>query len=111
MRVLVYISCASSDPMHALDAMEQQMARCSAYAEEHGLEIVDVLTDLGVGVEPGTREGFTELLDLAEQEDIDAVLTESFNRISRYWVRWQTIRKTLTQKGVRILTTSPGFAA
>lgn len=46
MRAVVYIRCASSDPMDALDAIERQMGTSTAYAGQNGLEIIDVVTGL-----------------------------------------------------------------
>jgi DNA invertase Pin-like site-specific DNA recombinase len=112
MRAVVYIRCGSRDAMDALDAIDKQMGICSAYAEEHGLEIVDVCTDLGVSGRESTKErpGYRELISLIDEGNIEGVLVTDIARLSRDWLNSTTIERELKEKGIEIITTTGRYA-
>ncbi len=64
MTAVLCMCSESDDPIWSLGEIEVQMADCSKYAEQHGIE---TLMDLGAGSAAGlSRPGFSEMIDLPD---------------------------------------------
>ncbi|HWL48008.1 MAG TPA: recombinase family protein, partial [Sphingomonadaceae bacterium] len=95
----------SSDRQSETSA-EDQARLCRARADKEGWNVVDVFADLALSGATRNRPGLNALLD--RLGDLDLVLAEALDRISRDQEDIAAIYKRLRFAGVRLVTLSEG---
>jgi DNA invertase Pin-like site-specific DNA recombinase len=111
-RAVCYLRVASSsDQDHA--AIARQRTACEQLAQDLGLEVVGIYTDIGgPGAKAnGNRPGLQRMLhDLETDDAVDVVLTQDHSRISRNMTSLQRILTKLQSIGVEVMTVNePAF--
>lgn len=87
-------------------SVEDQVRLCQQRAEREGWQVTQVYPDFALSGATRDRPGLNALL--ASIDDIDVVLAESIDRLSRDQEDIAGIYKRLTYAGVRIVTLSEG---
>lgn len=111
MRTVLYARCASSKQNER--PTEKQMGELRNRCDHEGWRIVDEFIDEGksgsAGADQDARPGLWGMLNRIEAGDIDQVLVEDIDRISRHVVDITAIIEQLRFNGVRICTLSGGY--
>lgn len=87
---------------------EDQARLCRERADREGWEIAGVYSDLAISGTSNTRPGLNALLEAADRRELDIMLTEAIDRISRNQADIASIYQRLEFAGVRIITLSEG---
>ena len=73
----------SSQQQAAAGHLERQVERLQACAQERGIQVVEVITDIGSGLNEN-RPGLQKLLKLARERQMNQVLVEFKDRLTRF---------------------------
>ncbi len=93
----------------AIYARGDQIALARARADKEGWTVVEVYSDAAIsGSFLHTRPGLLDMMVAAKEGRIDAVLTESLDRLSRDQSDMIGLHKRLTHWGIKIITLSDG---
>ncbi len=109
MRAATYARYSSDRQSEA--SVTDQLRLCREHTERHGWEIVAEEADHAMSGAVLLRPGLQRLLELARRREIDVVLTESLDRISRSQADIAAIFEQLTFNDVKIVTLSEGLVS
>lgn len=97
-----------STQMQREASIEDQVRVCEDHAHREGLSILGVYSDMAISGATLLRPGLQGMLEHAAQGQIDLVLAEALDRLSRDQADIATLYKTLSFHGVRIRTLAEG---
>lgn len=80
--------------------LDQQEADCRRYADEHGLPIIEVFTDVG-----RSRYGLQGVLDAVEREDVTGLIVTDLARLGSKYADHVAVVQQLHDAGVDIHVT------
>ena len=106
MRVAIYARYSSE--LQSARSIEDQVALCRDRADAEGWAIVETFTDYALSGATMERPGLRALVDSARSDEIDLVLTEGLDRLSRDQEDIAGLYKRLTAWQVDIITLSEG---
>ena len=89
-------------------SIDDQTRICQAYAERERWNVVAVLPDFAISGAPLLRRGYQKLLEMVRGREIDVVLAESLDRISRDQEHIAAFYKQTRFAGVRVVTVAEG---
>ncbi len=89
-------------------SIEDQLRGCTQFAECEGYQVHHTYADYGVSAATLLRSGVQALLENARCGNINVIITESLDRLSRDQEDLSHIFKRLTFKGVQLITLSEG---
>ncbi len=81
MRAVIYARYSSD--LQRAESIEDQVRVCQARAEHEGWPVVEVFSDAAISGATLIRPGIQALMQAIRAGNIDVVLTESLDRISR----------------------------
>ncbi|MEM2428732.1 MAG: IS607 family transposase [Candidatus Bathyarchaeia archaeon] len=96
-RIIVGYARVSSSTQR--DDLERQRQLISSYAKEKGYGEVQILTDIGSGLNEG-RKNFMKLLDMVSERKISKVVIAYEDRLTRFG--FETLRKMFSAFGTEI---------
>lgn len=107
----VYCRISLKDPN--IPKVEQQEAMCRKLAEAHGVEVVAVYVDDGVGASELTkgkkkRDDWIRLLDDVQAGNLDVILAQAEDRFSRQPMEKEFLDDLCAGRGVTYLTQQDG---
>ena len=82
-----------------------QLSSCEAFCKKNNITIDKIITDENVSAyskDINAREGFAEIIHLAEQGKLENLVVFETSRISRQFIQGQTIIDEFTRKGIKI---------
>lgn len=97
-RAILYGRVSSADQK---DDLERQVEFLREKAEEMGLQVRYVLTDIASGLNE-SRRGFRKLLDLALRGEVDYILVTYQDRLTRFG--FKTLQRLLEGCGVEVIS-------
>ena len=97
-----------SSDLQSENSIEDQLRLCRELATRLGLQIITEEADHAVSGTVLLRPGLQRLLEKARRKEIDVVLTESLDRVSRSLTDIAAIHEQLAFNDVRIITLSEG---
>lgn len=107
MRAALYARYSTDD--QSATSCEDQLALCRAYAAQIGAQVVREFADDGIsGFATGNRPGVRALLDAARRGEVDMVIAEHTDRLSRGLSGSGAIYEDLKSFGVRYQTVNQG---
>ena len=109
MRTAIYARYSSDRQSDA--SVEDQLRLCREHTERHGWEIVAEEADHAMSGAVLLRPGLQRLLERGRRREIDVVLTESLDRISRSQADIAAIFDQLVFNDVKIVTLSEGLVS
>jgi DNA invertase Pin-like site-specific DNA recombinase len=105
-RAAIYARFSTS--MQSERSIEDQVRLCAERAHADGMTVLDTFTDMALSGASMHRPGLQALLDRAKRDEIEVVLIEALDRISRDQADIAAIFKQLAFRGVRIITLAEG---
>jgi DNA invertase Pin-like site-specific DNA recombinase len=96
MNAVTYRYSAAENPTR----LNQQEADCRRYADEHGLTITEVFTDVG-----HSRHGLRGVLDAAQREDVTGLIVTDLARLGTKYADHVAVVQQLHNAGVDIHVT------
>ena len=105
-RAAIYARYSSDNQRDA--SIDDQVRSCRARAVREGLEVVGVHADHATSGTVGDRPGWLAVLASARRGEIDVLLTEALDRLSRDQEHIAGFFKQLSFNGVRIISLSEG---
>ena len=88
------------------DSIESQLLECQMYAEQQGLDIVDIYRDLGDGcIDCGRRDELRCMLDDADTHSFDVVLVAETACISLCFFELYFVFKRLQKNRIEVICT------
>ena len=105
-RVAIYARYSSENQRDA--SIEDQVRVCRARAEREGWHVVAVQTDYAVSGATALRSGYQALLAAMRGREVDVVLAESLDRLSRDQEHIAGFFKQASFAGMRIVTLAEG---
>ena len=106
MRVAIYARYSSENQRDA--SIEDQVRVCRTRAEREGWQVLAVQTDYAVSGATALRSGYQALLAAMRGREVDVVLAESLDRLSRDQEHIAGFFKQASFAGVRIVTLAEG---
>lgn len=91
------------------ETIENQIKICKRYAQDNGLEIVDIKTDAGSGTDNINRPEVKELISDAVNGKYDCVIMKGISRLYRDTEKGLGLIKKLDRSGVRVITVEEMF--
>jgi DNA invertase Pin-like site-specific DNA recombinase len=80
----------------------RQARACSSYATSIGAKNISVFVDNASGSIAGERPGLSKLLDKCKRGEVETVVVEDFDRLSRSWLEAAGIADALQEAGVTL---------
>lgn len=96
MNAVAYRRSAAENPTR----LNQQEADCRRYADEHGLTVIEVFTDIG-----RTGDGLLGVLDAIEREDVTVLIVTDLARLGTKYADHVAVVQQLHDAGVDIHVT------
>lgn len=90
-------------------SIEQQIAECKAYAEDHNLRIVGTYEDRALSGRSDNRPEFQKMMRAAENRKFQVVLAYKSNRISRNMLHALAYEDKLSKFGIRVVYAKEEF--
>jgi DNA invertase Pin-like site-specific DNA recombinase len=97
MRPVTYRYSAAENPTW----LDQQEAACRRYADEHGMTVTEVFTDIG-----RTGEGLHGVLDAVEREDVTGLIVTDLARLGSKYADHVAVVQQLHDAGIEIHLTN-----
>lgn len=91
------------------ETIENQIKICKRYAQDNGLEIVDIKTDSATGTDDLNRPEVKELIADAVNGKYDCVIMKGISRLYRDTEKGLGLIKKLDRSGVRVITVEEMF--
>jgi site-specific DNA recombinase len=91
------------------ETIENQIKICKRYAQEHGLEIVEIKTDAATGTDDLNRPEVKELITDAIAGKYDCVIMKGISRLYRDTEKGLGLIKKLDRSGIRVITVEETF--
>lgn len=98
-----------STDMQREASIEDQLRLCTLKAEQEGFQIYNSYADYGVSGSTLMRSGIQSLLEDARNGEIDVIITESIDRLSRDQEDIAHIYKRMSFNNIKIMTLSEGI--
>lgn len=83
MRTAIYARKSTESEDRQVQSLEDQVRELKRLAAREGLRVVEVIEEARSAKEPGTRPEFERMLELVRAGEIEAILTWSYDRLSR----------------------------
>ena len=108
---VVLLRVSTKTQAESQTGMMSQENICLDYAEKNGLEVVEIIKELGVsgGASIDKREGLVRAMSLLEKGD--TLLVAKYDRLSRSLLNQMLIEKALTAKKCKIVAVDNSGAA
>ena len=106
MRAVIYARYSSELQRDA--SIEDQVRVCKAYIKHEGWQLVATYTDRALSGTSHLRPGYQKLVEDARNGELDVVVAEALDRLSRDQEHVAAFFKQLTFAGVRIVTLGEG---
>lgn len=103
-RVALYLRVSTDKQVKDGHGLDAQHARLLDFADEHRLEVVDIVVDEGVSGRSLDRDGVRDVIELADAGAIDAVVVTKADRISRSLLDLLNLGAELDRRGVALVT-------
>jgi site-specific DNA recombinase len=100
MKAIGYIRVSTEDQAREGVSLENQGSKIVAYADLHGLELVEVIRDDGLSGKSLERPGFERLQGILDAGEAHAVIAYKLDRLSRKTVDILTILDTWDKRGI-----------
>ncbi|WP_299365349.1 recombinase family protein [uncultured Paracoccus sp.] len=97
-----------STQMQRQASIEDQVRLCQERAEREGWTVGEVFSDMAISGATMLRPGLQALLERAARGEVDRVLAEALDRLSRDQADTATLFKKLSFHGVQIVTLAEG---
>jgi site-specific DNA recombinase len=91
------------------ETIENQIKICKRYAQDNGLEIVDIKTDAATGTDDLNRPEVKELITDAIAGKYDCVIMKGISRLYRDTEKGLGLIKKLDRSGIRVITVEEMF--
>ena len=106
MRAAIYARYSSENQREA--SIEDQVRTCKARAKVEGWRVVQVYSDAAISGATTLRPGYQQLLQDARDGELDIVLAESLDRLSRDLEDVAALYKLLTFADIKLVTLADG---
>ena len=90
-------------------SIEQQMAECTAFAQQNGLNVVATFEDRAISGRSDKRPGFQKMIRAAERHEFQVLLTYKSNRIARNMYDALRYETRLEDAGVKVVYCKENF--
>lgn len=101
MKAIIYTRVASSDQTGVNLALEGQTRKLIDHCISNDIELVNSFMDIGSG-HSVEREGWKELMNFVQNNEVDKVLVANWNRLSRNFRLAVGMRDELLSMGVEV---------
>ncbi|AYA77315.1 hypothetical protein DOE78_18710 [Bacillus sp. Y1] len=91
------------------ETIENQIKICKRYAQDNGLEIVDIKTDSATGTDDLNRPEVKELIEDAINGKYECVIMKGISRLYRDTEKGLGLIKKLDRSGIRVITVEEMF--
>lgn len=108
MKAVIYAR-KSTKKLGQKETIENQIKICKRYAQDNGLEIVDIKTDSATGTDDLNRPEVKELITDAVAGKYDCVIMKGISRLYRDTEKGLGLIKKLDRSGVRVITVEEMF--
>jgi site-specific DNA recombinase len=108
MKAAVYAR-KSTKKLGQKETIENQIKICKRYAQDNGLEIVDIKTDSATGTDDLNRPEVKELIADAVNGKYDCVIMKGISRLYRDTEKGLGLIKKLDRSGIRVITVEEMF--
>jgi DNA invertase Pin-like site-specific DNA recombinase len=102
MRAVLYLRVSTGEQGRKFSLAAQE-SELRAHALERGIEIVEVVQEMGSGIDWRRQSGLLSLIELAGNGDFDSVLVTERDRLTRDPDGMAIFRYLLARKGVQVL--------
>lgn len=102
-RVVIY-----GRTQHDPEALKRQLEHLKGVARDNGWQIVGVFSDLASANDP-ERQGYSEVLKMAEAEKMDIVLVSNLSRLWRKFLPAAKVLEEWQNRGIMVYQDGSGF--
>ena len=109
MSAIIYCRVSTDSQAEKGISLDAQVAACTAYAQAHGLEVVDVIVDAGLSGKSTDRPGLQKLLKLVVARKVNHVVSMKLDRLSRSTIDTLNLLNLMCQKKVELHLVDSGL--
>lgn len=102
------IYCRYSNDLQSAASIEDQVRLCRRFCHDNGWTVSEVFADEAMSGASDLRPDFQRLQRMAMRGDIDIIVAEALDRLSRDLEHIASLHKRMTYLGVKIVTKSEG---
>ncbi len=102
------IYCRYSNELQSAASIQDQVRLCRRFCHENGWTVLEVFADEAMSGASDLRPDFQRLQQMAMRGDIDIIVAEAMDRLSRDLEHIASLHKRMTYLGVKIVTKSEG---
>lgn len=100
MKAIGYIRVSTEDQAREGVSLDNQESKVRAYADLHGLELVDMIRDEGISGKSLERPGFEHLQGILNEGKAHAVIAYKLDRLSRKTIDILTVLENWERQGI-----------
>ena len=101
------IYCRSASDEEAEIRLSVQASNCLAYAQEHGYEVLEVISEMGISGLNLNREGLQKVLSMCYNNEIEAVIVPNISRLSRDRGQLKSLFQTFADTQIELVPLAP----
>ena len=105
-RAVMYARYSSDNQREA--SIDDQVRLCRAFAEKQGWQVTEVLGDRAISGALLLRPGYQAVMELARKGQVEVIVAESLDRLSRDQEETAALYKRLQFFGVELITVAEG---
>jgi DNA invertase Pin-like site-specific DNA recombinase len=105
-KAIVYCRSATANEDSEM-RLSAQASDCLAYAKEHGYEVLEVISEMGIGGLNFNRAGLQKLLSMCHNDEIEAVIVPDISRLSRNREQLKSLFQTFADTQVELVPLFP----
>ncbi len=106
-KAIIYCRLACAD-QESDERLSRQKKDCLQYARKHDYQVLEVISEVASGINPN-RKGLQKLLDICAENEIQAILVQDLERLSRDSNHTKSLLQTFAKTKTRLVTVATPF--
>ncbi len=106
-QAIIYCRLACED-QETDERLSRQKGECLQYARKHDYQVVEVISEIASGIDPN-RKGLQKLLEICAKNEIEAILVQHVDRLSRDLNHTKSLLQTLAKTNTKLVTVTTIF--
>ncbi len=106
LRFILYVRKSTDTSDRQVQSLEDQTNLMQKVAFQRGLKIIKTITESKSAKSPNARDGFSEMIEMIENNLADGIITYAFDRLSRNPIDSATIKWLLQREKIKRIVTS-----
>lgn len=106
-KAIIYCRLACED-QESDKRFSRQKRDCLQYARKHDYQVLEVISEVASGINPN-RNGLQKLLDMCAKDEIEAILVQDLERLSRDLKHTKFLLQTFAKTKTKLVSVATPF--